>query len=827
MPTYYARSINVRLSVADLTKTITPAPINTLCKDSTLNADRAVKRFEEDAIDGTLAETPLLCSDQDGCSLGFLGDHLDMPFFMVHAKPEYPFDSSTSGVSKVKEKLPPLRLPAVNGDNPDSPLTDLSSSSLSPILNLDSTRPRVASIVHDKQVHTLPRRSSVRQLVGTADGENNLLPASPQSAEQTSVRPSAATASATSLTNELPLSETYPGRRDSFRECVSNTQQPQALCLRVLPTAESFLRTLDPKAPWTYNDVKTDVYLNGDLCASAYVPERVFHSKGYTRDIFSGARNGRLTEKPWVLVPPLLDVFEHSADLTGPKQAEGDARNRWTEISDALKVAAESYGHNMNNKLSIVGQYLQSLAAIPIPTTLLGMLKTGYKRFAVIDVVVITGKGNKNPADGSYLSRPMPLKLHGYGSGKQSLPIKKLDKPEEQQPVAVNRLSRPKKSFADQQIAAQPFSFHHVPRNSADPSIYQAHSEGILSPQPVAKFTKTPSIPNTEQSATPNPPAHAPKRLPRIRKAPTSSRSNKLHVSTSKTPPIRGKRTSTPILVDSKERKRPQGSAMPTTLEKTQTKKRRIQYHEVIDTRQTAAEEMEDIARQAADKDAIFFTERRITRSKLANNSDDGEMGENSRIPEALSNVPPNDSQSHPTDCGAVCAPPPKAPLSEIAIETLPPKSATRQAPQALEAPPRSPRLRREETSTPVPVNRADSSSPEKPLILSPRPSQSLSPVPPCQDVRLLTPGADKNLNPAVATPQTHDGARNRLAKSSSLKKKLLTKPNKSTLWEIPPLSKDSIVTYPEGNVERQIRSERGGGFREEGVLVGVRFVVG
>ena len=148
------------------------------------------------------------------------------------------------------------------------------------------------------------------------------------------------------------------------------------------------------------NDIKIDVYLNGDLCASAYLQERIFLRKGHPR-IFSGARTHRLREVPWILKPPL------NADVSGDGQSEAtqtteDARHRWTTISDGLKLAAEANGRNQHNELPAVGQYLQNLAAVPMPATVPNMLKTSRNRFALIDVVVTTGKGNKDDASGAY-----------------------------------------------------------------------------------------------------------------------------------------------------------------------------------------------------------------------------------------------------------------------------------------------------------------------------------------------------------------------------------------------------------------------------------------
>ncbi|KAL9005453.1 MAG: hypothetical protein Q9188_001778 [Gyalolechia gomerana] len=861
MPTFYARSINVRLSVAKLDKTITPAPLNTLCKESTLNADRATTQFEDDAKDGTLLETPL-CSDKNKCSLEYLGERQDMPFLMVHAKPAYPFNQSTGTLSKAKRKPPPLRLPAVNGDNPDSPLTDFTSSPLTPVSGPDAIGSQDVHGLDKKQARSRPRRPSIRQLDGTGAAEKDLLPASVQQVEQKlAASPNVSSDSPTNPADKIRLAGTYSGGKDSLGKRPSTNQQPQAFCLRVLPTTKSFLCSCDPEAKWTYNDIKIDVYLNGDLCASSYISERTYQSKKYTQNTFSGARNGRLIEKPWVLVPPILGIPKDSANPIERNQIEEDTRRRWTAISDALNIAAESHGRDFRNELSVSGQYLQSLAAIPMPPTLPSILNTDHKRFSIIDVLVTSGKGNKDPVQGPYLMRPLLLKPHGYSVKQESSVAREQKSPEKQQPGARDSLSRPKKSFAneqireqeslekqqpvardlslrpkkslaDQQIALQPFSFLHIPRNSADdtkpsqdPSIYQAARKGILFQQSMPGSSNTSYTPDTEQSPISRPPTSAPKRLPRVRKAPQSSQRDQPHEPKSRAVSNPRKRTLTPLLVENEERKTPQDSITPTTSKNGPPKRRRIHYHDVIDTRQTQAEEMEDIANQAADKDAIFTTERRITRSKLANTSDDLEITEKSVAQEAVSK--PYDSQSKLPNS-----------RSEFALASLPKNKKHRDAPgiaspepfasQTLpkSEPPAPSRRRRDGLSPPAPALRAESSSPEKPLMIR----RNRSSTGAIQDALPSKISAGKDVTPGPATPKqcsSYTNKASRLVKPSSSKKKSSVNTSKPATWQTPPSSKESIVTYAEGGAERQIRAERGGWFREQEVLVGVRFVVG
>ncbi|KAL8836627.1 MAG: hypothetical protein Q9170_002850 [Blastenia crenularia] len=712
MPTFYVRSLNIRLSVADLDKTITPEPLNTLSKESTLNADRAIKQLEEAAKDGALLEAPL-CLDQWGCNLKFLGDlSQNMPFLMVQATPEYPCNPPVE-VSNTKEKLPVPRLSGPHDNCLDSPLTDLSSPPLSPLPTLD----------------------------------------------------------------------------------VSNARQHElrALCLRILPNTKSFIHAENGEK--ARNDIKIDVYLNGDLCTSSYIQERDFLSKGYVRNIFSGARNSRLTERPWVLSPPPSAISDASPHPAAIEQIEDDIRNRWTEVSNALKTTAVSYGRNARSELPVIGQYLQNLAEVPVPAILPGMLKTDHKRFAIIDVVVINGKGNKDPADGPYLFRPLPLKLYGYEAENESSLVSSVETSKKQQSEAKGQSSRPRKSFADQQIAMQPFSLHHVPRNSLEP---------LNPPSATEKLSGLKLLTNLSQ------------RLPRVRKAPTSLPADKRRESKSRSASDHEKRAPSPVLLGTKARKRSRDVTVPATLNDAPLKKRRMQYHTVLDARQTWAEEIDDIARQAADKDAVFFTERRITRSKLVNAADDDIVTENTILQESPFCQEASTSLSHLTEKSTIA---PTTGISTVAdaMNIVHPQTVTENAPSNLAKPVPSARSRRQRLLPSTPVLRADSSSPEKPLILDRhRFSTDVTPVP-----RSNPPSTMSAAHPGLSPKQT------KLLSSSLKSRPWVAKASERVPWEVPALSKDSVVGYAEAGTERQVRSERGGWFREEGVLVGVRFVVG
>ncbi|KAL9601789.1 MAG: hypothetical protein Q9219_002279 [cf. Caloplaca sp. 3 TL-2023] len=838
MPAYHAKSIDIRLSIADFDKTTTPSPFNTLCKEGILNADRAVKQFEDDAEYGTLSETPL--RSEDGCRLGFLGDQQNMPFLMVHAKPKYLFNGPHHTVSRVKEVLLPIRSSAASTDGLDSPLTDLSSCPPSPICTLDRIGFQAGSISNNKQGYTPPRSSSKRQPQGTRNEDQSRFLRSPQVSEQTLIPGSAAVKpSADSPVNVLRPLATNLG------ETNSSVHQPQALCLRVVRTAKPSISTLESQDSGAHTAMKIDVYLNGELCTSSYGPTKVFQPKVYVRDTFSGIRNSRLTEKPWMLVPSLPDTLQASPNSAGVEEA---AQNRWSNISQALQTAAQNYGRSPTNELPSIGRYLQSLAAVPFPAALLTLLQTNHRRFALIDVVVTTGKGNKDPADAAYLSRPMALRLHGYQLTQGASPHKNQGIPGRETSTIQGQSSRSKKSTADEQISMQPFSLHHVPRSSAgksdcknlsreneaecigDPSIYQAYRKAKSLGIPVAQLTNEHSTPATEgQTVLCNPPTSAPETLPRVRKTP-GSQPRKWQGSETELVSGPRKRNPTPSLADTEVSRRSKVSTVSLPTKGIPPRKRRIQYHEVIDTRQTWAEEMEDITRQAADTNAIMHSSRRVTRSKLAKASDDVDIGEVSMAQGAGPGGVTSDQQAQPIVII------PSAPSLKVTASKGPPEK-DHSRPDATQAPATSktailpPPSRGKRNSPPSSLPGIDTSSPEKPLILHHHKNLAKASNLPPSTTQRKHPASEKN--PETPQPRSNKNTNtpstltNKLPSPSSFTRKPQIQSKKSTEWVIPALSKDSIITYPEGNVERQVRSERGGEFREEGFVVGVRFVVG
>lgn len=532
----------------------------------------------------------------------------------------------------------------------------------------------------------------------------------------------------------------------------------QALCLRIQPARKTFLCGGESRRiKWGHSDMKIDIFLNGDLCSSSYVPESAFYKKAPLRDTFTGARVGWVTEKPWILLPSTFKVSGFSDPSIRERPTSEGVEGRWKEIAQALQIAAKSYGPNERDELCPTSDYLQSLVGLQMPATLPGMLEAGTKHYAIIDVVVVTGRGRKENASAPYLMNPMPLKPE---SSQNPSPTRVTQENDALEPKKRVRIGHPTRSAADSEILAQGFSLDYVRRRGA----------GTVTPAPdnneIRGAVGPPNWHQSDDTSTVRPPQLIPEAT---------------------------KTSSTPSM------------AIPPLLstQANHPKRSRMIYHDVIDTRQTWEEELKGIVDRAA-SDAKRFVTRR---SNLANPCD------SPAFPASIRTVPTTgglNSENTPR------VPNPSKILKLRYRSPSVPQPASSPAPPNLATTSLSPPPRNGMHTTSSP------SSPDRPLSqLRPTPSNPTANIPK-PDLKLDIPAAIPHLPaPTISTqPPASTTPQGRTKRT----KQVYQKPKP---FEMPALSRDSVVSYAEGDTVRQVRSERGGWFREEAVLVGVRFVVG
>ncbi|MCJ1264646.1 hypothetical protein MMC22_004520 [Lobaria immixta] len=226
------------------------------------------------------------------------------------------------------------------------------------------------------------------------------------------------------------LGRPYPGKandhlvdpkaelEDDRQRKLPRDVQPYGLCLIVFLTPDSFLAAPEQGSKrLTFNDIKIDVFFNGELCGSSFVPER-HHGNVYQMSEhiirFSGRRIGRLVEKPWVIVPEGQNADGTFREHHRGEEGYAGAEPRWSAISEALAAEAERVGQDEFGAFSLLGEYLTTLASLSMPAKVEEMQKAGGPKFGVIDVVVIAGKGQKDDAKNPSLTEPTAIRSKAY-----------------------------------------------------------------------------------------------------------------------------------------------------------------------------------------------------------------------------------------------------------------------------------------------------------------------------------------------------------------------------------------------------------------------------
>ncbi|KAJ9668316.1 hypothetical protein H2201_001364 [Coniosporium apollinis] len=377
MPKYFAANTEVRLSVASLADTTTVDPELRKSSTATGNAETADGLLKAGK---RLYEQPVVASE-DGGLLGFLGEHQDIPFFMVHASvdilepaPTRSFHCGDNGGRLELRSLEEPSGPQLRSPLSTSSLTDLPSTPCLP-----------------EEEDWLESQLNATQ---STKGKQQRMESSPTRA--------ATTRSAASHRN--------------FASKTTNAELGlQALSVQVKLSSKSFPRSLDERN--VAQDVKIDVLFNGDLIASTFVPARYkSESKHFTElhQQFSGKKTHNLLERVLVLVPLGQNADGSLRSLKRGKAASAGAAERWHQISTILEEEADKQGFNQYGDRSPVGEYLASLAALPMPEGVQGLQKPGGPKFGVIDVILTAGKGKKYGPSTRYLSGPERLVDNRY-----------------------------------------------------------------------------------------------------------------------------------------------------------------------------------------------------------------------------------------------------------------------------------------------------------------------------------------------------------------------------------------------------------------------------
>jgi hypothetical protein len=401
MPTYYPLQTKVQLHTSTLAETTTSAPERRKGPYATYKTDKAAMKIQNGRV---LKETPIAIDD-DESRLHFIGPNSEVPFFLMHAGED---NSKPPGEETVVERA--LRKLKLNENRPRKPLVP-SFSTMSTLTSLDPDEV-FSEPEHDEEDvagDSTPRASRAPSMTPSQFAlELEKRRSSP-------VKGHRLPAGISSLPAALPDASTVPTNQHSLRhgpaiQAQDPTLTPQALGLSFSFSDKSFLRSFDKQD--TLQDVKIDVYVNGDFTESTTVPARqVVENKskvtrGAISQIITGKRIHHMVERAWVLVPPHQNADgsmrprnRSRASLAGPEE-------RWNQVNAAILDEADKLGFNNRGERSPVGAYLASLAALPMPAAVEEFQKAGGPKFGVIDIAISVGIGRKFGPTASYLMEP-------------------------------------------------------------------------------------------------------------------------------------------------------------------------------------------------------------------------------------------------------------------------------------------------------------------------------------------------------------------------------------------------------------------------------------
>ena len=118
--------------------------------------------------------------------------------------------------------------------------------------------------------------------------------------------------------------------------------------------------------------------------------------------------------KPWVFAPRDRKSRTTHNGLDEHSRAEdGDSNPRWGTIS--RKFGAEAERDTLGDR-PISADYLTSLATLPLPSDITDLERTDDATFGVVDVLIIRGDGQKDGPDSTYLTKPTKIRAHRHSA---------------------------------------------------------------------------------------------------------------------------------------------------------------------------------------------------------------------------------------------------------------------------------------------------------------------------------------------------------------------------------------------------------------------------
>ena len=200
---------------------------------------------------------------------------------------------------------------------------------------------------------------------------------------------------------------TQPSTDDSHDDAPTASN---ALIILVRLSPKCFDRSFIGK---TTQDLKIDVFYNGELTHSRYIAGRDRSNPSKLIEFFSGRRVDRITEHAWTFESHERSLAKSKDARNGQQQSETSSTPNaaagildWMILCKKMIREADKYAIRPCGSRCPTADYLESLASMskPYEFTQHGCMVTG-----VIDVCISLGSGKKFPPEAGYLVKPARL----------------------------------------------------------------------------------------------------------------------------------------------------------------------------------------------------------------------------------------------------------------------------------------------------------------------------------------------------------------------------------------------------------------------------------
>jgi hypothetical protein len=171
-------------------------------------------------------------------------------------------------------------------------------------------------------------------------------------------------------------------------------------------------------------DLRYEVFLNGDLLLSHYVPgTELNHDDQILQSVVAGGKRVQdVIERPVVVIPFGVDA---TGELLTSIRGKYTMQERWESIGKALAGHARElrYWLKGGDIESPLATFLDALAAFEMPSALETLVPKGVQSFGIIDVVVSRGKGTTAKDGKSMYKAILMQKEHCQTDGDDNMDV--------------------------------------------------------------------------------------------------------------------------------------------------------------------------------------------------------------------------------------------------------------------------------------------------------------------------------------------------------------------------------------------------------------------